>query len=242
MSDSVSIFEVEALDCRYEPQIWAFATQNRSAIAAHWEALVADKPALFNGRVLLLHRWSIDGPVFRGAYLDTDYASFLAFRDFGFPEKDKRNCFAMAALRSREGHFLLGEMGAHTANAGLVYFAAGTPDLSDVVDGRVDLERGVMRELKEETGLGPREVTVEPGWTVVMLGPRIALMRTIRSLLASADLKDRIEAFLAREPLPELARMHVVACLRDVLDERVPPIQRAYLEHALGPGSPQRTG
>ncbi len=63
----------------------------------------------------------------------------------------------MAALRSADGAFLLGEMAPHTANAGQIYFAAGTPDLSDVFDGRVDLTASVKRELREETGMAADE-------------------------------------------------------------------------------------
>jgi len=43
-------------------------------------------------------------------------------------------------------------MGNHTATAGQIYFAAGTPDPNDIAGDRVDLERGVMRELTERPG------------------------------------------------------------------------------------------
>jgi hypothetical protein len=45
----------------------------------------------------------------------------------------------MAALRGADGAFLLGEMAPHTTNGGQIYFLAGTPDPSDVFDGKVDL-------------------------------------------------------------------------------------------------------
>ena len=35
------------------------------------------------------------------------------------------NCFSMAALRSDDGAFLLGEMAHHTYSAGQIYFPAG---------------------------------------------------------------------------------------------------------------------
>ena len=50
---------------------------------------------------------------------------------------------------------------------GRIYFPCGTPDPSDIVDGRVDLDFSVRRELKEETGLDMPNSTPEPGWTMV---------------------------------------------------------------------------
>ena len=74
----------------------------------------------------------------RGAYLETDFASFLAWRDWGFPDRRCATASRMAALRSADGAFLLGVMGRHTATAGQIYFPAGTPDPTDIVgrDGR----------------------------------------------------------------------------------------------------------
>ncbi|CAM5764907.1 hypothetical protein LMIY3S_01305 [Labrys miyagiensis] len=232
MSDP-QIVELDEIDCRFEPRPWAFAEENHAAIATHWEEVIRQKPASFNGRILLLHRWEISGRRFRGSYLMTDYASFLAWRDFGTPGEPKWNCFAMAALQAADGAFLLGEMAEHTSNAGAIYFAAGTPDPSDLDGDMVNLAGSVTRELEEETGVSPRDVTIAAGWTAVFHGPRIAMMKTVRSPVPAGALKARIEGFLAADSQPELSRMHVVRSRDDLVADRMPAFQRAYLMHRL---------
>ena len=58
----------------------------------------------------------------------------------------------MAALRAADGPFILGEMGGHTANAGKIYFPAGTPDNHDVVGGKVDLAGSALRDSARKLG------------------------------------------------------------------------------------------
>ena len=229
----IQLIELDTLDCRLEPSPWAFAHDNKGAIEAHWQGIVARKPASFNGQILLLHRWEIVDRVFRGAYHISDYASFLAWRDFGHAGERRWNCFSMAALQAADGAFLLGEMADHTSNAGAIYFAAGTPDLSDLRGDLVDLDGSVMREMEEETGITADNVTVASGWTAVLHGPRIAMMRNVRSSLQAPDLKKKIEVFLAGDDHAELSAMHIVADRSDILPGRMPAFQCAYLEHKL---------
>jgi len=215
MTGGEQVVEVDAVDCTMEQKPWAFAVERRNEIAAHWAEALRRKPKMFDGRVLLQHRGAVeqdpDGRrVFRGAYLETDFSAFLAWRDFGFPEAGVRNGFGMAALSSADGAFVLGEMAAHTANAGRIYFASGTPDPGDIRDGRVDIEGSVRRELAEETGLLPGAVSFDPGFTLIMDRVRVGFMKRVRSPECAEALVARIHAFLATEREPELARMHII--------------------------------
>ena len=215
------VVDVDAVDCVLEQKPWAFAANEAAAIEAHWADALLAKPRMFNGRVLLQHRGSIerepDGRrVFRGAYLETDFKAFLAWRDFGFPSAGVRNGFGMAALSSSDGAFILGEMSAHTANAGIVYFASGTPDPQDVRVGRVDIEGSVRRELEEEMGLAPPHVSFDPGFTLVMDAVRVGFMKRVRSPEPADALLARIEAFLETERDPELAGLHVVRSVAEI--------------------------
>jgi 8-oxo-dGTP pyrophosphatase MutT (NUDIX family) len=187
---------------------------------------------MWNGRVLLLRRGEISDGVLSGAYSEVDFASFIAWRDWGFPDKAIRNCFPMAALRSSDGAFLLGVMGRHTATAGQIYFPAGTPDPNDVEGDKVDLERGVIRELIEETGLGPADFSAEPRWSATPLGQRLALMKIVQARDSAATLRERIRAFLASQRQPELLDIHVVRGVDD-LRPTMPPYVATFLASRL---------
>ena len=238
MREQARLLRVGELDLRFEPTRWAFAERQATSIAAHWARLTKAKPSLFNGRVLLLGQRTIetrpDGALrLKGVYFETDYADFLAWTDFGYPGERVDNCFAMAALRSEDGAFLLGEMARHTYNAGQIYFPAGTPDPDDVFDDRVDLEASARRELLEETGLLAAETDIAPGWTLVITPQRIACMKLMTFPLPAAWLKARIEAFLARDPLAEFSRVHIVRDPDDIDETSVPLFVAAYLRDAF---------
>jgi 8-oxo-dGTP pyrophosphatase MutT (NUDIX family) len=139
----------------------------------------------------------------------------------------------MAALRGSDGAFLLGEMAPHTIRAGRIYFPAGTPDPTDVFDGRVDLEASARRELLEETGVDASETVIAPGWTLVFTPHRTACMKLMTLAIPAAAAKERIDAHLARDPHAEFSRMHIVRSAREIDESRVPMFVAEYLRDAL---------
>ena len=223
----VQVAAVERLELRFAPRPWRFADARRSDIDAYFADLKRRKP-LWNGRMLLLHEWALDDGVLRGAFLETDFASYIAWRDWGFPDAEVTNCFAQGALRASDGAFLLGVMGAHTAGAGSIYFPSGTPDPEDVNGGTVDFDGSVMRELHEETGLTSDDVAVAPGWHAVLAGPRIAVMKTLQAAEPAEALRGKILRHLASEQSPELADIRIVRGPAD-LDARMPAFIAAFL-------------
>jgi 8-oxo-dGTP pyrophosphatase MutT (NUDIX family) len=227
------IVPVLRLDLRFAPARWAFAEERRDDIAAHFADLQRERPALWNGRVLLLHEWSLEDGVFSGSYLETEFASFIAWRDWDFPDPSVRNSFSMAALQAADGAFLLGVMGAHTANAGKVYFPCGTPDPNDIAGDRVDLDGSVRRELAEETGLDAAALEAEPGWTSVFAGPRIAQIKVLRSNENATALRARIMDHLRQEQQPELADIRIVRGPAD-LGAMMPSFVVAFLRDRWG--------
>lgn len=205
-----AIHRVSELDLRLEPKPWPFALERRAEIDAHFARSQRDIPQLWNGRILLGRDLAFGENRFSANYFETDFASFLAWRDWGFPDDSVYNCFGMGALRCADGAFVLGEMGHHTANGGCIYFPAGTPDPSDLRGTSVDIAGSVVREVEEETGLSPADYRAAEHWDCVVTRSYIAMMRILHVASPGEVVRAKIEANLARQSTPELTAIHLV--------------------------------
>ena len=226
----MTVSQVERLDLRFEPKSWAFAEHRRAEIDAHFVAAQCANPKLWNGRVLLKHEYELAGGVLRGSFFETDYASFHAWLRWDRPPAEACDCFGAAAVLSSDGAFLLGQMAAHTANAGRVYFPCGTPDPSDIRNGMVDFDHSTSRELLEETGLDVAAFKAEPGWIIVEEGARVVAYKMLRANEPGALLRQRVEKHMAKEMVSELAAIKLVRGPTDLVPE-MPDYVRTFLRH-----------
>jgi 8-oxo-dGTP pyrophosphatase MutT (NUDIX family) len=227
-----AIHRVTTLDLSLRPTPWPFADERRADIDAHFARMRSEKPQIWNGRILLARHPVFTADTFSAGYFEADFADFLAWRDWGFPDASVVNGFGMGALRCSDGAFILGEMGQHTANAGRIYFPSGTPDLDDIRDGGVDISGSVVREVEEETGLTSADYQAGAYWDCVVSGPAIAMIRTLHADLTGEELRARIEANLARQRQPELSAIHLVRGTGD-LTAAMPRFVTAFIEKQL---------
>jgi 8-oxo-dGTP pyrophosphatase MutT (NUDIX family) len=227
-----TIHRVTELDLTLRRQPWTFADRKRVEIDAHFSRNLAEKPKLWDGRILLARNPRFGGNRFSADYFETGFASFLAWRDWGFPDHEVFNGFGMGALRCADGAFVLGEMADHTANGGRIYFPAGTPDLDDIVGASVDIAGSVAREVEEETGLTPADYRAAEHWDCVMTRTSVAMMRTLHVALSGEALRAKIEANLARQTSPELSAIHLVRHAGDITPA-MPAFVAAFLQAEL---------
>src|SRR6266478_8518081 len=199
----IAIHRVTTLDLNVRPRRWPFAEERRTEIDAHFAIKQREKPKIWNGRILLARDPVFTADCFSACYFDTGFADFLAWRDWGFPDRSVFNGFGMGALRCSDGAFVLGEMGGHTANAGRIYFPSGTPDLDDIRGDTVDIAGSVVREVAEETGLTSADYQLGGHWDCVVTGPSIAMVLLLHVAMSGEAMRARIEANLARQSEPE---------------------------------------
>jgi 8-oxo-dGTP pyrophosphatase MutT (NUDIX family) len=150
----IKLVPISSLDLRLRSGSWTFAEAEKPRIAEHWRKLVDDNPKIWNGNVLICTHVELKGRELKGDFIKTDYASFVAWRDWGWPDKTVCNVFGSAAVLSADRAVLYGRMAGHTLNAGKVYPPGGSLEMMDVTpEGRVDVMGSITRELEEETGL-----------------------------------------------------------------------------------------
>lgn len=234
MTSKAVLHRVAQVEARCVPFTWPWAEQNRDAIAANWRRRVADKPKMFNGRVMLLKDALFESNRCRITFFETDYADFIAWIDGGYPDRSVANAFAMGALRGSDGAYLCGVMAGQTVNAGRVYFPAGTPDRDDLrPDGTVDLASSLTRELIEETGLSETSFHVEDEWIIVEQGPVVALLRLVTLPMSAEEGARMIRAAIAAQAEPELADVRVIRDARDIDPQRMPLFLQSFFGWAF---------
>jgi len=101
---SLPVVAIDHIDVAFAPREWSFAHARRAEIDAHFAARQASKSQMWNGRIVLTRAdYRLADRALSGTCFESDFASLLAWRDWGFPEAGAVNCFAMGALRGADG-------------------------------------------------------------------------------------------------------------------------------------------
>lgn len=223
---------ISRLELSLRQQTWPFAEQNHAEIKQHWTGLTKANPDIWNGSVLMAHDVSLTGGVFSASFLKTDYASFIAWRDWGWPDTGIYNCFGSAVVQSSDGALIYGQMRHNTLNAGLCYPPGGSLDLSDLrTDGSIDMEGSITRELAEETGLDAGKAESGDLWAVFD-EQRISIARLLVFNDTAEEIVDTIAAHIAADRNPELSAAVVLRASRD-LTQPMPGYARHLARHLL---------
>jgi ADP-ribose pyrophosphatase YjhB (NUDIX family) len=195
---------IDRLDLRMADGPHPFYTANRAQIEANWIVESAANPHLFNGQMVLQQALSFDGGVIHGIAHAIPYSALLWWRRQ--PEaKDALHLFGFAVPVSSDGAIIAIRMSERTASPGRVYCAAGSLDLSDVVDGKLDIDANMHREVREETGLDLATAQADPCFHAGIDRTGIVVFRFYRFAMTAEEMVAHIEAHMLREREPEIA-------------------------------------
>jgi 8-oxo-dGTP pyrophosphatase MutT (NUDIX family) len=187
-----TVFHVRRVAIRVLPGEHPFFLAEREAIAENWQREIEANPALFNGQMLLQKRVGLDadGLVSEGHVIS--YSTFLWWRK----QTERRggiHVYAYPVLETSDGALVAIRMGAHTANAGTVYFACGSLEPEDVIDNCCDPDHNMRREVLEETGLDLRHAEADNGYHIAHYRRAVTLFRVFRFDLTGDQMVSRIE-------------------------------------------------
>lgn len=223
-----TVHVIDGADVRAIAGPLLYAEENKAAIAENWTRECAAKPALFDGEIYLAPEAYLRAGVLRADYRRSSFATLMYWRRDPQPVRPW-HIFAVGVIVSREGHLIAGRMGYQHAGSGRVYFPAGSIDDTDIVDGHVDFESNMQREVQEETGLDLGRGKAERQFNLVTANRSIALFRRYRFDIPSHDLVAVIEDHIAAEAEPELAEIIPVKAA-GMMGEATPSYVRAFAD------------
>ncbi len=222
---------VSGCTLQVEPGDWPFAKREADRIERHWLEARDSNPALWNGRILRARQPVLSDGHLEAKLVETDFAAYLAWRDWGFPDPTHYSVFGSAVIRSREGHLLFGKMGDHTSSAGMIYPPGGSLEPGDTeTDGSVDIFKSLRREMEEETGLTGDGAVIE-GDLVVWWGQLISVTRVFRYDAPASELLEQIRDNICTQENAELADMVVLKTTEDIDKTATKPYAIATAEY-----------
>ncbi|MBX4900578.1 NUDIX hydrolase [Rhizobium bangladeshense] len=190
-----TVFPIAGVDLSVLPGTHPFVVAEETGIRENWVRETTANPALFDGRLIFLERLSLGEEGISGEGYVTPFSAFMYWRRQ--PQRQGGlHIFAYPVLESSDGALVAIRMGAHTANPGQVYFAAGSLEPEDIVDGRCDIEANMRREVLEETGLDLSDSVAGQGLFASHARRTVTLLRLFRFDLTADEIVERIEAHM----------------------------------------------
>lgn len=196
---------VRGLDLKVDAGPHPLELAHREAIKAHWSDEQAANPALYNGRLILQRQIRVEDGLVRAVGHEASFASFLWWRR-QVDLSGACHLFGYPVLVAGDGALIAVEMAPHTANPGQVYFAAGSLDPSDVVDGRCDLNGNMRREVLEETGLDLGDAEADAVMHASYRPHKLTLLQIYRFHEPAEVLVERIGVFAKTAEEQEISK------------------------------------
>lgn len=198
---------------------------------ANWQSEVKRKPELFNGDIILQDNITVDGRVLTASCHAAPYSTLLHW--LRSSRSRLVHLFGLGLIVSSDDLPIVGRMATHTYNSGKIYAPSGSLDRGDIVDDRVELDRNIERELKEETDLDCQTAFMETQFQIFVDKGVVIAAKRCRFDKSAEDLCKEINEFVKNDPEAELSEVFAVGA-NDSYDDDMPSYMHPVLDWHFG--------
>lgn len=192
-----------------------YEAANLADIDSNWADEKARRPKLFDGQMILLSAAAYRAGVIEGDCHPIRFATLLHWRKNREASRGF-HVFASAMPVAGDNALVAIRMSPHTANAGRVYFAAGSFEPQDFTDGIADVAANIHREVAEETGIELDAVSRDDGYHAYCTSAGLTLIRRYYLREDGDTIASRIQAFIDADLEPEADRPVLIRSETDV--------------------------
>lgn len=142
------------LSVRFSNKSVQLPRSTQKKIDAYWDEEIASGKKYKRGEVFTVVQKSVTGNAIDILVEKTDYAHYLYCQNVQNLGGDGVHIIHTAVLvETSDEYYIFGEMGAHTARAGIHQLCGGGIDNDDLRDDHFDFTHNVTKELYEELGI-----------------------------------------------------------------------------------------
>ncbi len=174
----------------------------QARIDTDWQERTAKNPKLQNGEVFSAVKVKHDTSSMHIELAVTNYAHYLYSQQYqNLGEYTVRIIHPAALVITSDNKLIFGAMSQYTSRPGLIQCCGGGIDFSDVVDGKVQMESCIARELKEELNINPYDpdfvLRYQPAYLKTG-GPteKMTVVYLLRLKMSSVELLQHFESYV----------------------------------------------
>lgn len=188
--------------------------ENADDIVTMWSRETAANPTLFDGMVPIFSSLYVADGVLEGISHPVGYSALMHYKRHNAVAT--AHVFATAVLVASGGELIAARMAGHTSYPDRINFAAGTFDRGDVVDGMLDVDGNMHREVMEELGIDLSMCRADDGYNLFAHDKGTVIFRRYHLPMTAIEANAFIQQTIAAQALPEvtegiiLQRSHTV--------------------------------
>lgn len=150
MPKYIKVIKDKNVEVTYMNKDIKISEDDQKLIDAYWKTM----PSFFTrGKIFVVDKFEEDENNLLINVLNSDYAHYIFVRKNPGKVRDCYNLWAGILLETLDNKYVVGRMSKITSSEGEYHISGGSCDKNDIVNGKMNYENTMYRELKEEMGL-----------------------------------------------------------------------------------------